>query len=113
MAARSDPVGADIALHPGRQLVHGDEATPGGNAGEERLFVAAAVPPGFGMDAVAAHDDIAAMARAILEQEPDAVTIFLESDAAAAEMQPPRRPCSEGVQQHTMQVATVEHPVRR
>src|SRR6185437_9427037 len=44
MAAGANPVGADIALHAGRQALHRHEAAPGGNAGEERLFIATDLP---------------------------------------------------------------------
>ena len=35
VAARADPVGADVALHHGRQPLHRHEAAPGRDTGEE------------------------------------------------------------------------------
>src|SRR5262249_44620745 len=65
----------------------------------------------FGMNAVGADHDVAAMRLAIGETKPDAALVLVETDATGVEMEPARRAGIEGLAQHAVKIAPVHHPV--
>src|ERR1700677_1916314 len=113
MTTRPDPICADAALHAGRQTLDGNQAAPCGQSCEERLGVSANLLSDFGMNAVRAHDNVALMAFPVLEHQPGAILVLFETDTAAAQMKRSRRALPECLQQDAMEIAAVDHPIRR
>src|ERR1700684_42266 len=112
MTTGPDPIRADAALHAVRSTLDGNQAAPCGQACEERLGVSTNLLSDFGMNAVRAHDNVAAMAFPVLKHPPDVIVVLVEADTAAAQMKRSRRALLERLQQNAMEIAAVDHPIR-